>query len=443
LPRILAPTTTTQFGYKFLCLSLIFSLLTKSTVNVFHWTDTIIGSPTSASTLVEVADLDAPVIVVTNHSQHEHHHQGISDIHSAGLWIYVSSWEEGMSSWRKSVVEVLIVALRLNATMVEPCIRRGMLLNCDALQPGDAVIKLRDIFKMRRFEKKVRFVSDEVFRQVKDATPDHHHVAMCMHYGTPTDVCEFTSRSKLKHLPELEAAVNATRIHYNNNKIMSILEVTNFRRESFFYTIHNGTKLVRRKEVEGSLKLDFRKEHYDRVSNYLKQANIPEDKFSAIQWRGELVGMDYLGCASAILQARDAMSNHTGLDKQHFILISSLNVRPELQWLVLKNKLNSSATEAEDSRKALQLLLDYGFYKLDQFVEKDTALVVGDGLRDDSTFRMVWDMILAKKARAMATCFGCNDICSKCNWQGLSAQYTLDIRRDGEVDQSTWHCWPQ
>ncbi|KAI2509374.1 hypothetical protein MHU86_5007 [Fragilaria crotonensis] len=40
------------------------------------------------------------------------------------LWIYVEEYSEGMATWRKSLAEILMVAKKLNATVVEPCIRR-------------------------------------------------------------------------------------------------------------------------------------------------------------------------------------------------------------------------------------------------------------------------------------------------------------------------------
>jgi hypothetical protein len=65
------------------------------------------------------------------------------------LWIYVSSWAEGMSSWIFSVSQMLVLAQSLNATFVEPCMKNGRLLPCGT----NATVKLTDIFDLQELIK--------------------------------------------------------------------------------------------------------------------------------------------------------------------------------------------------------------------------------------------------------------------------------------------------
>ena len=64
------------------------------------------------------------------------------------LVIYVSSWEEGISSWRKSLAEIMVVTWRLNATLVETCITQGRLVSCGELKSHTAAVKLGDVCNM-------------------------------------------------------------------------------------------------------------------------------------------------------------------------------------------------------------------------------------------------------------------------------------------------------
>jgi hypothetical protein len=48
------------------------------------------------------------------------------------LWVFVSSWDEGMSNWLISLSEILVVCHEINAMLVEPCVREGRLVGCGA-----------------------------------------------------------------------------------------------------------------------------------------------------------------------------------------------------------------------------------------------------------------------------------------------------------------------
>jgi hypothetical protein len=196
------------------------------------------------------------------------------------------------------------------------------------------------------------------------------------------------------------------------------------RKYAFFNMTLDKVKLVKSSEVTSVAHkyLDFRSEHYQIVDHALDQMGVNKN-FSVIHWRGELQNMDYMECARAILKTRDQM--HTP-DRQ-FVLMSSLNMDATLQWGGARKRAKNSTAHA-----ALSLLLDTGFYKLDTVIEGDKDIV-----------RLaVWDIILAVKAQAFATCAGCDaesEICAKCNYQGNFARWAVEMRQmSGKQSRKCW-----
>ena len=57
------------------------------------------------------------------------------------IWIHPYSLAEGISSWRKSLAEVILLAKRLDAILVEPDIQHAR-----AVAPGTGKMRLFDIF---------------------------------------------------------------------------------------------------------------------------------------------------------------------------------------------------------------------------------------------------------------------------------------------------------
>lgn len=50
------------------------------------------------------------------------------------LWIHVQEYGEGISKWRYSVPQLIAFAKVINATLVEPCMKRGRLSSCDKFE---------------------------------------------------------------------------------------------------------------------------------------------------------------------------------------------------------------------------------------------------------------------------------------------------------------------
>ena len=340
------------------------------------------------------------------------------DTTQPGLWIYVSSWDEGLSSWRKSLAEILVVARSLNATLVEPCVKNGRLLSC-----GDSgLVKLGDIFNMTKLKEFHPAISSFEEFQKQTERDDAKWFSICMHAGNPRGICgKLKSRHNNERSIEINHSVNAS-LHFP-----SVLEVRHFRKTAFFNMRHNDSFLLQKQDWTDVRKrhLTFRDEHHAKVNQHVKNMGI-NGTFSVIHWRAELKGIDYMKCARAILKARDAMNKTS--HAEDFILMSSLNMDSNLQWGGVQQMTKNSS-----SNSALSLLLDAGFHKLDTVVEDV----------QDQVFLAVWDLILAVKAEAYATCSRCrSNFCSKCNFNGNFARLSLELRGNSNKSKRSHSCWP-
>ncbi|KAI2509372.1 hypothetical protein MHU86_5005 [Fragilaria crotonensis] len=114
------------------------------------------------------------------------------------------------------------------------------------------------------------------------------------------------------------------------------------------------------------------------------------------------------------------------------VLMSSINQEPDMLWY------NPDKYNQSDAIRSLDRLLDSGFHKLDQVLDKVKDMI------PDKIVIPVWDQIIAQKARRFATCIkGCaltNDLCVACNFRGNFAQTTVDLRT--KVGKSSYQCWP-
>ncbi|KAI2494188.1 hypothetical protein MHU86_20336 [Fragilaria crotonensis] len=148
--------------------------------------------------------------------------------------------------------------------------------------------------------------------------------------------------------------------------------------------------------------------------------------YDVIHWRAEKHPLDYDDCANKVLQTRQAMGSNTT------VLMSSINKHVDMQWY-LPELYNES-----DAQRNLDRLLDAGFLKVDQILDKVRHLI------PDQIVIPVWDQIIAQKARRFATCTKqcarTNHICLDCNFRGVFAQTTVDLR--AKIGKSSDDCWP-
>lgn len=317
-----------------------------------------------------------------------------------------------------------MVANKLNATVVEPCIRSGALRAC-----GNSPVRLHQIFNVRKLRQYYpRIVSHEEY-QAMVAAQDPIVVPMCFQNPTRPSMVKrscgnFTNMYQRAVIPPLERALR-------QNDGTTVIHINYYRLGGFRKTTVGGETLVDLGKSGLQVVLDkhfaFTRRHYDIVDNLLQLMGISNTSdFDVIHWRAEKTNIDYDDCASKILQARQAMGNKTT------VLMSSINQHADMLWYK-PERYNQS-----DAIRSLDRLLDSGFHKLDQVLEKVRNMI------PDKVVLPVWDQIIAQKARRFATCTrGCvqtKDACVACNFGGNFAPTTVSLRSN--IGKSSYVCWP-
>jgi hypothetical protein len=368
-----------------------------------------------------------------------------------------------MAGWRYSVSEVLIIAKALNATFVEPCIRKGELVNCS--EPHN--IKLSDLFSMDKIKEfHPLIVSYAAFQNVlgvrtithtTNNNPDAksadsaHYIYRCQtanefehEYGCGKDPYILNQwRNHSSSLLWLEQAV--ARSQSQSQSQPTVVQINGYFKWGWLGMKYEGRPIIphgqngKRIINNVALKhLQFNSDIYDFVDMILKEAGIKDEKYSVIQWRGEIHTLDYISCAQHIVTARDIMrEDNNGNDNNEtsstpFILISSLNRDESFTW-----KKTSTGSVAQE---ALTLLLDTnGFLKLESLVQKHLDFI------KDPIFLAAADLILAQKANEFATCdkscIGTKAICAQCGLQGNFVLLAEDLRT--ARDKNSISCWPE
>ena len=173
---------------------------------------------------------------------------------------------------------------------------------------------------------------------------------------------------------------------------------------------HNGKTLMPRETEDDKTIIDyvklnymhFHQDLYDIANAFLHEAGITNNHYSVIQWRAEILDLDYVTCANHILTAKDNMMSSSNsspsddtTDTKPFVLMSSLNMDKSAVWL--------GRDGGQDSQDALDLLLnDGGFHKLDTFIEKHKMEYAI--LSKDIISLALMDQIIAIQAEDFVTC---------------------------------------
>ncbi len=326
-----------------------------------------------------------------------------------------------MATWRISLTQILQVAKKLNATVVEPCIRRGYLQAC-----GNDTVGLDQVYvtsKYRQFYPNI--VSQEEY-QAMLAVENPVIVPMCFlnpQLSLETYCGNVTNMWQKKMNAPLERALK-------RNDVTTVIHIKFYRQGGFIKTRVGGEALVGLFKTAWQI-LDeyfvFQPQHYDTVDYLLQLMGISNTSdFDVIHWRAETHTLDYDDCATKILQTRQVMGSSTT------VLMSSINKHADMQWYT-PERFNPS-----DAQRNLDRLLDAGFLKVDLVLDQVRNLM------PDQIVIPVWDQIIAQKARHFATCTkqcaDTNQLCAACNFRGIFAQMTVDFR--AKIGKSSYECWP-
>ena len=414
--------------------------------------------------------------------------------------IDVRTWEEGISSARVSLAELLTLARMINATLIEPCMHDGHLIACDgncgraskgrcdadatadvnldefAVVAGEAPVrvKLSELFDLHALQKIAPIVPSEV-AQEKQRTQEKTRT-VCMSNGD-IQSCETMKLPQHYGISVEELACGSA----------ERLEVFSYRKGAI-----TGLDAGLVWQVQHTI--DFAKSAYAAADDLAGLMGLPE-KYVAYHWRSEEHEEHYVECAQHLIESRDTLLKKSSKSNHATLLISDLMSNQALAWYA-----NRGARKAhlEDGEKALKQLFDAGFVKIDSFI---TAALARLKLRRtrrlansselhvsadetpspallsrttdaelDRVFnkRMlaltlasqspqyrdmgevsVWDLILAKRADTLSTCTACFydeqgrdrvKVCDKCAWQGSFAEFIAQLREGSAGTTNT--CWP-
>jgi hypothetical protein len=194
----------------------------------------------------------------------------------------VDAWGEGVAGWSRSFSELMILARKLNATVVEPCIKEGRLVPC---RKGNLNLFLGEVLDISSFRPWLGS-QDEFERRAAVS----HKARMCMHRGNGGSCGGATNFYASERSSVLDKAVLMGRTS------ASVLEISLFRQGAFLQMKVQGlnSKLVgigsRELKQTKSKLLQFKQEHKDYARGMLKRLGV-EKPYSVIHWRAEIVGI--------------------------------------------------------------------------------------------------------------------------------------------------------
>ena len=377
--------------------------------------------------------------------------------------IYVRSADEGLSSWRIVLAELLVLAHMTGAALIEPCVHKSRLVACDVAQSkGYNRVLVSDLFDVPALSTFATIVPPD------EAPHGQANRSVCLHdfHASPRDLCA------RKGLPD-SYGISVKELVCESAEL---LVVVNYRREAI-----SGLDEDLKRKVLGAM--DFAKSAYDDAKGLAGLMGLPE-RFVAYHWRSEMHEDNYKACAQHLIESRDRqlaqLPSSSHADTNVTLLISDLMDNADLHW-------GREWPHKEQGALALTRLFDAGFVKLDSFVtvalqrldaarmaahssevildagriralevlnrttEADLARVFSERMlaltfatqpAGDLGEVSVWDLILSKKADILSTCSGCqsSQVCNQCAWQGHFAEFITTMRAASHGTTNT--CWP-
>lgn len=357
-----------------------------------------------------------------------------------GLFIHVHSWNEGMAAWRKSFSNLISIARKLNATLVEPGIRNGRLTG------DEGNVQFTDVFNQTLIHKfHPKFVTLQEFGKIATNNSMTGVFDLCLDQCLSTSQnckkkgpkpCEdgtMASDFKKKRSDALDRAIQSSRVKptvINMYKVWkdSLHNVEAEHGNSF------GRLYDEKDSKDAQNHLQFRDSLYEMADLVLEDMGIiPGSEFATVHWRAERPNIDYVNCAKSIVAASKNMGLQSP-DNATFVLMSSLSTNTSMQWAGSRARAMGT-----NSDQALQLLLhDHGFKMVDQIFDKFQV--------KDLIISAVLDLIIAQKSTKFATCTrDCknarNKHCLSCNHAGLFALLAIKLRN--AESKESWSCWPE
>jgi len=389
------------------------------------------------------------------------------------LWLDAITYAEGIAGWKTSLLELLYFAQKMDggATLVEPCMTSGRLRSCGRFETsGVPVIEIFDLDEYmtpsdgNSSKYPVMVSYDDYQRVVGNTAVGTTKVCMLQNQNLSIDKrctkdTSWIMKMKQNNIQRMMNKSNQEHftLHledYWRGSVYALgwqlgMYIPNDKEERFVKGMENLKKGV----FEGKT-IPFHPKHVQFVDDLLQRANITTNNFSAIHWRAEKKGMDFMRCARAVNEVKHIMLHKMMTDatmkdeesSQHkFVLMSSLNENEDMMW---SGSRNSIVNGTASSQQALHYLLrDNGFIKIDGLLEMQAKKV-----HDDPGMLAIYDLIIATKANNFATCAkggktGCNGVtkrlCDACNHVGKFGRLATSLRKDDADHRgSSFECWP-
>jgi hypothetical protein len=383
------------------------------------------------------SNLTHPATLITpNRTRHDNFSVAVppapGDLPATGLWMVVESFNEGISAWLQTIVQLALLAKHFNATLVEPNIQNGRLIS-----PGiGGNIRLFDVLDQKALRKiHPKWATHQDYARLVALDPASKVFDWCIAKANHPN-CKYIGgnfdQNQLRNSTVLHQAVAALQHHERVILRMDGLWINSFENLKF----REGYVVPAEAKWLAVNTIDFSPQMHVLANQTLRLMNIEEnDIFSVIHWRAELDNIDYLKCAGYISQAQSIMQKdmETRNYTSKFLLMSSLSSDESHIWGGAKEKArNSSATQALD-----RLMRVHSFAMSSEILPPQKDLVVYSAV----------DLILAERAMSFATCSNkCkrSRVCKECNYFGRFAGLALVSRsRDKAKKIGTYKCWPE
>ena len=301
--------------------------------------------------------------------------------------VVLDSADEGMSSWRFILSELVIFARRIQRDIVEPCVLNGRISSCQRKYARG----VDDYFRFSEFaaDEGVNVVP---FHSVNTSTFEKHDVsAFCMHTGVPADGCQQKGFDHSWHGISFERVA-----HESIGKVILLAYFRYSRRASERVS---RRKLIppppsRRKTAFGGIskeeafrlaeRIPFSLPHLDKVVELRHLLGLRES-YAAVHWRSERICHDYEGCASSVVKVKNSVcKQRPWLCDGPVLLISDIPYLPEQALWKQMSKYLQKTNQTEAARNAMQLFIAEGFVKLDAVASEPDP---GTG------FLAIWDLV--------------------------------------------------
>ena len=428
------------------------------------------------------------------------------------IWINVKTFAEGIGGWSTTLLELIRLAntttTAMGISIVEPCMLHGRLGMCvddnnssSSSIPVSEIFDLKEVLVVERSSGRLHpiMIPHQEYNIMNTSTSIlRYNICMSRFKGnetnpipmercpTSTSLPRDVDLSKLLLLSQQRQASSDGSSSSSNNIILNLEDY--WMNDCKLGKLIGIDKHVTTTNKELLPQLSFHPNHIQTVERILNRVNITagNDDFSVIHWRAEKVGMNYIDCAKAVLNAKIRMMEEEQQQQQHeeggdgevqqqqrsFILLTSLNYNASRMWTGSRNAVQKTDTV----KQALDMLLsDKQFISFDNLLSQEMEDSSSSSRQEeetnaqqqqqqqqqqqryyhDSGMLAIYDLILAIKSKTFASCardesYGCDEVatqvCDMCNHIGKFGKLAISLRRKFNPITSngtSYGCWPQ